>query len=256
MPNSTVVDVTYDDPRTGERIRERRIQEIPYEDLDNVRNQELALVSERDADRYRKEDRRQSDDEQIYYDVRRTTRQRNPSGSVPPLRRYYEDPRYYRSSRPSSDYDQREYQRQRRNRSRYDNDDYESSRERDHRRRNRRARSDRGARDEGGSQERLWYSGKERKDANIIEKTFDSSYDGIIAGVAGAAIGALTARHFAEEDKHKKWKTLGAAVAGGAAANAAENRYRMYTEERERKGQDHMEAREPMEFLGEAGLEV
>ncbi|KAI7554207.1 hypothetical protein KC343_g5427, partial [Hortaea werneckii] len=68
---SQIVDVTYDDPRTGERIKETRVQEVPYEEVNDVRNRELAVVPERDAERYRHEDRRRrSDDEEIYWDKR------------------------------------------------------------------------------------------------------------------------------------------------------------------------------------------
>ncbi|RMY72565.1 hypothetical protein D0864_10398 [Hortaea werneckii] len=253
---SQIVDVTYDDPRTGERIKETRVQEVPYEEVNDVRNRELAVVPERDAERYRHEDRRRrSDDEEIYWDKRRTTRQRDPSGSIPPLRRYYEDPRYYsRPARRSSDYDRQEYGRRDRPRY-YEYDDYESSRERGSQRRHRRTRSERRPRDEGDEDGRLWYSERDRRDANIVEKTFDSSYDGLLAGAAGAAIGALTARHFAEDNKNRKWKTLGAAVAGGAAFNAAENRYRVYTEDRQSKGKDYYEAAGPMDFVGQAAQE-
>ena len=65
-----------------------------------------------------------------------------------------------------------------------------------------------------------------------MEKHFDSSYDGIIAGVAGAAIGAITARQFAGQEK-RGLKIIGGAALGAAAINSAENHYRLFTEERE-----------------------
>lgn len=80
----------------------------------------------------------------------------------------------------------------------------------------------------------MWYSMKKRRDGNFAERNFDSSYDGIIAGVAGAAIGAMTARRFGGEEK-KGWKTLGGAAVGAVGANAAENWFRLYTEEKEER---------------------
>ena len=89
----------------------------------------------------------------------------------------------------------------------------------------------------------LWYSCKSRKDASFFEKYFDSSYDGIFAAAAGAAIGAMgvrrmTLKHGVSEEESRahenqvknRWKTAAGAVAGAAAFNAGENWFRVYTE--------------------------
>ncbi|KAF2219523.1 hypothetical protein BDZ85DRAFT_268596 [Elsinoe ampelina] len=80
-------------------------------------------------------------------------------------------------------------------------------------------------------QGRCWYSEKDRKDADFLEKHFDSSYDGIIAAAAGAAIGAMTANRFSKE--RKKRNVAASAVAGAVAFNFAENHYRVFTEDEE-----------------------
>lgn len=87
---------------------------------------------------------------------------------------------------------------------------------------------DREAQDGQGG--RCWYSGKDRSEANFMEKNFDSSYDGIIAGIAGAALGAMTANRFGKGE-NKKAIVAGSALAGAASFNAAENWYRVFTEE-------------------------
>ncbi|KAF4548420.1 Hypothetical protein D9617_28g065260 [Elsinoe fawcettii] len=80
---------------------------------------------------------------------------------------------------------------------------------------------------------RCWYSEKERKDADFMEKHFDSSYDGIIAAAAGAAIGAMTANRFTKDEHHKKRTVAASAVAGAVAFNFAENHYRVFVEDEE-----------------------
>ena len=232
MPShSSVVDVTYDDPRTGQRVRERRIQEIPADEMEAVRERELAnfgalsLAPRRPDDYqdydydYRKErpfrerSRRRNDFLDVDYAParRRSVRRRSPSPS---------------SSDSDSSPDRRRRQR-----------------DKGHRR----ARSEQGAVDRGAADDDgiLWYSCKSRKDCNFIERSFDSSYDGLMAAAAGGLIGAMTARrfggydHYTDEDRKKnKWKTLGGAVVGAAAFNAAENQYRVYTEEKHERNEE------------------
>lgn len=121
----------------------------------------------------------------------------------------------------------------------HDPSDTDSSPDRRYRRQRRYNTRDRRARSEEDDYDRLWYSMKRRREGNVLERNFDSSYDGIIAGVAGAALGAMTARDFGGQ-KNKKWKMVGGAIAGAAATNAADNWYRLYVEEKqerkERKG--------------------
>ena len=72
-----------------------------------------------------------------------------------------------------------------------------------------------------------------------IDKNFDRSFDGAIAAAAGAGIGAIAARKYGEKDKkgragHKEsgWKTLGGALAGAAAANAAGKQWRGHVDDK------------------------
>lgn len=245
MPsNSTVVDVTYDDPRTGQRVRERRVQEMPYEELEDVRNRELALVRaphDQEVSRYRRNPRESDDDED--YEVDQTTRRRvrewrDDGGYLPPRRS--DDERNYNLApyRRDDDYGRRGSRR--RAASARDDSDSDSFADRRHRRSGR-AKSEKGApkqQDDGGG--KLWYSMKDRREGNFAERNFDSSYDGLIAGAAGAAIGAITARRFGGSEK-RGLKIIGGAVAGAAVVNAAENWFRIYTEEREERKEEKEE---------------
>ena len=229
-----VVDVTYDDHRTGERVRERKIQEVPYEEIEQIRGQELALfrppVARPRRDDREYYDRRAYDDN--YYSARPPPRDR----LAPPL---YDD-RYARRSADRQRDRRRDDYRDRRRRDDSSDSSSDSSRERRRRRRHRRAKSEQGGsshrnnndEDEDDDGGRLWWSNKPRKEGNWRERNFDSSYDGLIAAAAGAAIGGLTAKYFAGDEK-KNWKIAGGAIAGGTAFNLAENKYRLYTEERE-----------------------
>jgi len=90
----------------------------------------------------------------------------------------------------------------------------------------------------------MFYSGKKRRDANFMEKNFDSSYEGITAAIAGGLIGGMTARRFGGEENNKA-KVLAGTALGAAGLNAAENWYRVYTEERaERKAEKQERRRE------------
>ena len=226
---TSVVEYTYEDRKTGQRIVERRIEELP--------NEEFALVRQREYDDFLAAQPRPADGRELvprqsrgdYLDVayaprrQRSARRRSPSAS---------------GSESESD---------------------------DSRRRSRRHGGHRRARSELGPIERvkekvedkvkddegiLWYSCKPRKDCNIVERNFDSSYDGLIAAAAGAAIGAMTARrfggydHYSDEGRSKhKWKTIAGGVAGAAAFNLVENQYRTYTEERAEVKRERREER-------------
>ena len=88
---------------------------------------------------------------------------------------------------------------------------------------------------------------KNRREGNLLERNFDSSYDGLIAAAAGAALGAITARNLdkdqfedasAESKRTKILKMVGGAVAGAAVLNVGENWYRVYTEEKEERKEE------------------
>ena len=206
--NSTIVDVTYDDPRTGQRVRERRIQTIPIEEVDEVRDREV------DA-------------------VRNDARAR----SVP---RGRDDPRYYRDDDNFDEYVVRrrivrerfpEHDRGGRRRG-YPPESSGSSRSRSRSRR----------RHGHGRRRHSWSERRAERDVDtFFHKHFDTSYEGIFSATAGAAVGALAAQRLNRDKPHQDglkqgsggWKTLGGAVIGAAAANAAEHRYREYTEDKD-----------------------
>ena len=49
---------------------------------------------------------------------------------------------------------------------------------------------------------------------------------------------------------------LGGAIAGGLVFNGVENKYRVYTEEREKKKEQAFEIGEPLELAGEAAQNI
>lgn len=226
---TSVVDVTYDDPKTGQRIRERRIQELPED--------EFAVVRRQAYDDFLAPEPRPGDRQEL---VRRPTRGDYLDVDYAPRRRRRSARRRSPSTSSNSDSDSEDARRDRRRRGRG----------------HQRARSEQGPIDKlkdkiDDSEGFLWYSCKPRKDCNVLERNFDSSYDGLIAAAAGGLIGAMTARrfggydHYTEEDRKKnRWKTIAGGVAGAAAFNLAENQFRVYTEEREVKKEKKEERRE------------
>ena len=235
MPS--VVDVTYTDSRTGQRVRERRIQELPDDQVDYVRRREMEMVLaprrdqwDRDLD-YRREDdfyarpRGRRNDDFLAVDEYRPQRASSYRGAASRRR----SPSSSSASSSDSDYDRR--RRRRRN--------------------SRRARSAILAKEKAAEDDSddgiLFYSGRPRREGNFVERHFDPSYDGLIAAAAGAAIGAITARSFAhregDEKQKKNLKTLGGALVGAAAFNTAENHYHVFTaEKQERKKEERAPA--------------
>lgn len=254
------VDV-YDEPRV--RRGNRAWEEIPWDEVEDVRNRELALVRRQDsrspspvsrAELVRYDDRAWDAPEEgeEAYTVRRVSKYRD--GELVSYRRSVDDYEYNgrepQIARPEPYRgDRREYDEDRGERGgrrpRRDHDDRRAYSERRSAVSRRHRRHD----DEESDQARLWYSEKDRRDANFFERTFDSSYDGLIAAAAGAAIGAITVRSFSKDDyarnpgeeKKKQFllKTAGGAVAGAALFNVAENKYRVYMEEREEQKEEH-----------------
>ena len=223
----------------------RRVQDISYDDMKAVRNQEMGMVL-----RHAPED--MPIDRSRYYEERqdpfvfrqRVRRERYPEDVDNRRRSMAVDrPRRRDPSPSSSESDSRSRHRRHR-----------------HRRHRSQERSKKEQQDDESSDGgKLWYSGRPRKDCGFFEKHFDSSYDGLISAAAGAAIGAMTARHFRENIPHaadkKRTALWGGALVGAATFNMAENHFRVYTEERERKGKGEMGVAEPLELAGE-GLQV
>ncbi|KAK3112160.1 hypothetical protein LTR53_011842 [Teratosphaeriaceae sp. CCFEE 6253] len=253
---SQIIEIEYKDPRTGERVFERKVQEVPWDDVADVRNRELALVTRGEAlpelDPRRYQEPTPLRNGEAEYARCRVQRDR------------YEDED--RAPRRRDDYDHHRAPLQREAAAYDDDSDSESSRERRRRRRRREERrardgaySDAGSSRRGAAREReqqpddggrLWYSMKARSEGNLLERNFDSSYDGLIAAAAGAALGAITARSI---DKHqgdgqdsrqkKVLKLVGGAAAGAAVMNAGENWYRIYTEEKEERAEENKDDR-------------
>ena len=241
MPsNSTIVDVTYDDPRTGQRIRERRVQEIPYEELETVRNRELALVKaprNQEISRYGGSER-QFDDREYAVDravSRRTRERRDDEGYLPP-RRSFDDRNTMLAtrSRRDEDYDRRSSRR--RAPTAYSDSESSSSEEQ---RRRRRTDDKRGApKSKEGKVRELAQGVEERRKGNFVQRNFDyRSFDGVVAGVAGAAIGAIVAQRFAG-DERRGLKTVAGAVVGAAAVNSGEKSFRLYVAEEEEEKEE------------------
>lgn len=263
----TLIDGENDKPRDRTLVRERSVQEIPFDELDDVRNREFrALI--RPPARVLEPSRRQDDD---YYRSRYSSRQDAGIDDRPrgwrrddqhnddrqlALRPGRDD--YRRQLRSDPGYDDNRRVSKWRDASKSDDSEDDSYREnRRRRRRDRRPHEDSAAQDEdvGPSRRhksreerkleeeaalqddgRLWYSMKNRRDGNWAERNFDSSYDGILAAAAGAALGAITVKHFGNDyNSNRGWKTVGGAVAGAVAFNAGENWYRVFTEEKEER---------------------
>lgn len=202
-----------------------RVKRVSYEELDAIRPKELAIVRRDDPGSPRR--RRDAQDEDEYYQVRRS---QYVYDDRPPRRRsadYAVAP--YNSNRQI--YDNRPRTRDPSN----SDSDSEDSRERRRRRKRKEKEKNKSANNDDDDEGQCWYSHKSRKDANFFEKHLDSSYDGIIAAVAGGVIGGMTARRFGGAE-HSKTKMLAGAAVGAASFNAAENAFRVFTEERtERK---------------------
>ncbi|KAK0302600.1 hypothetical protein LTR01_008670 [Friedmanniomyces endolithicus] len=275
--STKVVDVEYRDSRTGNRVYERRVQEIPWEEISTVRNRELALVRRRDSSpepetkRYeeRSPPRRREEEvasqrsqrdphRQIEEEYTSQWGQRSRNGNDDEVVPYRRDDRYDRRAPRRDDRAARDQD------DNNNNSEGESSRSRQRRPRRRegRARSEdrsqTGRKRRGGGEKekkneqqddnaKLWYSMKNRREGNLLERNFDSSYDGLIAAATGAALGAITARNLdkdqfedasVESKRTKILKMVGGAVAGAAVLNVGENWYRVYTEEKEERKEE------------------
>lgn len=276
---------SYDDAngyrRNGDRPPRIYVEDIPDDRISEIRRRELASfygqpAQEQSLVRYQTyPQNRYRDEDDDYFAQRRMVRRDRfaDDTDLPPTPDYrrtdpdyaQDDDRYYNSSRRSRRRDTPSY------------NDRDQSRDGGRRRRRNRARSERrdrdpehdsetgqtvlykgqlplnknklGREDENG---KLWYSAKDRSQANFFEKHFDSSYDGLFAAAAGAAIGAMGVRRMIcvpgiseEENKaiaaKNKLKTLAGAVAGGMLFNAGENAFRVYTEEQSEYREHTME---------------
>jgi len=242
-----------------------RTIDIDYDDLPQLRQRELGNVRNYDSDTDRGPKPRRDRNQDYEYrrrsyvvadDVPRSRRRDYDRGDeqqlVPYSRNRDTDVVAYDRRHAQSDYDRnRDYDRRRdddsgrrdyddsSDRSRREYSDRGSSRSKRDRRRDRRRSDDESADEDGNSADEglMFYSGKKRRDANFVEKNFDSSYEGITAAIAGGLIGGMTARRFGGEENNKA-KVLAGTAIGAAGLNAAENWYRVYTEERaERKAE-------------------
>lgn len=84
-----------------------------------------------------------------------------------------------------------------------------------------------------------------------IDEAFDTSIQGLGVGLAGAVVGGLAARQFGDKRHSKRDMVIGALI-GGLGANAAENKFRDWQEERKEKT-EHLEDRWEQRYDGGGG---
>jgi hypothetical protein len=212
---SRVVDRSYDESVRLQRSWEP-VREVPWEQIDEVRNRELALVrrdspesleqalSRRDEPR----DALGSDDDEGYYVVRRTRRYSNYPRE--PKDTDYERQQIRQAYDSDGDDDRalRKYRGERRR--------SQDSAQSQHRSRRSSIRPRKESKDENDDCSR---SQKPRKDESFLERNTNSSYNGLLAAGAGALIGMAVARAYTPEEKHRKRDLYVGAFAGAAVLN-------------------------------------
>ena len=123
-------------------------------------------------------------------------------------------------------------------------DDYKSQRSRSRGRRYSEKERDRDrSRSYSGSRSRSRSRSKEGIRGKI-DDTFDTSMKGLGVGLAGAVVGGLAGREFGH--KHKNRDIIIGALIGGLGANAAENKWKDWKDEKEdkiRREEDRVEQR-------------
>jgi hypothetical protein len=240
----------YDDPRTGRR-RSSRPQDVSYSELQRIRQREMEsmLQSTKDQDQ----------------DFSPVKRSRTQGDEVYPGNAYDRTSRSM--SRPSQNDENDGYDNQRSRRRRDSAPDYGDV----GRSRRSRRRRERDTQDDNQNQQQQQQSQQERRrqqqapphpdhDESGERRLFDKGSDGLITAAAGAAMGAITARHFAGPKDFSRaeqtpkgryarnWKMIAGAVAGAAAFNMGEQAFKTYFEEQA----EHMEDMQTGgEFVGE-----
>jgi len=68
-----------------------------------------------------------------------------------------------------------------------------------------------------------------------VEKNFDTSTQGLGAGLAGAVIGGLAGREFGAKSRHSERDIAIGAIIGGLGANLAEAKWREWKDKKEGK---------------------
>lgn len=91
-----------------------------------------------------------------------------------------------------------------------------------------RDRSRSSSRSRSGSRERGGWRGR-------VDEYFDTSMQGLGVGIAGAVVGGMAGRHFGHDPRHRNRDILLGALAGGLGANAAENKWRDYSDKEKDK---------------------
>ena len=231
-----------DDARGG------RVQDVSYSEIQRVRRGERASMDQplRDQD--------------IAVIGRRRTQEESDAGSRDSRRtsrrdRYADDrgndygSDYSRSRRrksaPGYDYGGGERSGRRAGRSDRDRDGSQANDQQVAQYQQQRGQQQQQQRDQNQSKQNDSQENTQEKepDPGFLGRRFDHTPDGMITAVAGAALGAITARHFfgpkefsKEESTQrgktsKHWKMIGGAVLGAAAFNAGQQKFTTYFEE-------------------------
>ncbi|CAK4007055.1 Hypothetical predicted protein [Lecanosticta acicola] len=233
--------ITYKDQSTGERKRETRVrrlqpweQESAYSDghagaawMRSLRGEDAqnetssALVP------------RKSEDQQLA-----TPDQQDPDNDVASYRRRRVEKSRYRDHRSApSDSGSRPRRREQQQQQQERQSQSQSRRKRDEDKPPQRGQnSNRSAQDSKNQDKNT----KNQDKGNFLSRNFDSSFDGLLSAAAGAGIGAIGGRAFAErtDEGRKKYSTVTGAVAGALAANFAENKAAEWMREKQQDAEE------------------
>lgn len=226
------------------RSSRRTVYEIPYDQIDRVRDRELAAFNSSDRqDRPSQslvvrdkgqDDTFSYDDDDVGYTKRKTVRRERFADDAQLVPYGGHDRQISRRASRASDEDDRDRQRRRRHRRARSEDNQ--------------ARSDvkKGLKgvEEGAEEDEV-------EGADFFDRTFDVSLEGLITAVAGGALGAITARHFTSANnrdarrpgrsKGSTLKVVGGALAGAAALNAGEKQWQNWRMENEEEKQEKLQ---------------
>ena len=209
----------YNDPdySRGPRPDRSRVQSVPYEDIDAVRQRQF---EEYYRPRAQRDELSQSNlTAHQSAAARKFLRERSADDAYRRSRRRDDD----YSSRSSSRSDDRDDQNRRRRNSRRDDNTALTRRTQSEKR--------------NQSKQSNTYDGDVR---GMAQRNLDFSPDGALVAALGAGVGAIAARrfggnHYDPKAGSQSWKTVGGALAGGLAANAAEAYWQKHRQDKKAK---------------------